>query len=157
MSNRPKNPVRNTKARQDLGASQNIKYNDYAGADKVILVEPVVLRPVAGGEAVGAGKYVKVTGTSYTLDLVGRAYDTGTVYQKGDIVSQATDIYLCNQDSVTGTFDVSKWTKVAPKQVGPVTIAAGSVVCTGQWHNTVTVAGFLVADDSDFRHIRTRD
>lgn len=157
MSQRVKGPVRRTQAKQDLGAIDSIKYNDAAGADKVIIVEPVVSRAVAGGENVGAGKYVKVTGTSYTLDLVGRVYDTSINYQKGDVVSQGTDIYLCMNDNVTGAFDASKWKRVAPKQIGPVTITAGSVVCTGRWHNTVTAAGFLVDDESDITHFRVRD
>lgn len=157
MSQRVKGPVRRTQAKQDLGAIESIKYNDAAGADKTIIVEPVVSRPVLASEIVGAGKYVKVTGTSYTLDLIGKAYDTGITYQKGDVVSQGTDIYLSMNDNVTGAFDADKWKKVAPKTVGPVAIAAGSVVCTGRWHNSVTEAGFLVDDESDITHYRVRD
>lgn len=157
MDIKPKAPVRNVKTRQDLGSIEAIKYNDAAGAGKVILVEPVVKKAVSAGEKVGAGKYVKVTGTSYTLDLLDKAYDSGSEYQKGDVVTQSGDIYLCMQDNVTGTFDASKWKKVAPKQVGPVTITAGAVVNTGRWHNTVSVAGFLVDDETDMRHYRVRD
>lgn len=157
MSNKGKEPVRNTKARQDIGAIQSIKYNDQAGADKVMIVEPVVQKPVGAGEIVGAGKYVKVSGTSYTLDLLGRAYDSALTYYKGDVVSEGSNIYQANQDNITGTFDASKWTLKAPKQVGPVSVTAGSVVCTGRWHNSVSVAGFLVADESDIKHIRVRD
>lgn len=153
----PKDPVRRTKARQDLGAIESIKYNDATGADKVIIIEPVVKRAVAGGEIVGAGKYVKVTGASYTLDLLGKVYDVAGTYQKGDVASQGADIYMALEDNITGVFDATKWRKVAPKQVGPVTIVAGSVVCTGRWHNTVTAAGFLVDDESDMKHFRVRD
>ncbi len=109
------------------------------------------------GATVGAGKYVKVTGTAYTLDLLGRAYDSSKEYGKGDIVSHITSIYKANEDMITGAFDVSKWTKVADKTIGPVTIVAGAVVCTGRWHNSVTEAGFLVDDKSDIKHVRTRD
>jgi len=153
----PKQPSRTVKTKQDLGSIPAIKYNDAAGADKIVIVEPVVKRAVAGGEAVGAGKYVKVTGAAYTLDLIGRAYAVATIYQKGDVVSNGADIYMALQDGITGAFDATKWRRVAPKAVGPVAIAAGSVVCTGRWHNSVTEAGFLVDDDSDITHARSRD
>lgn len=154
---KPKEPVRRTRAKQDLGAIDSIKYNDAAGADKVIIIEPVVKRAVGAGEGVGAGKYVKVTGTTYTLDLVNKAYDTGKTYNRGDIVSETATIYMAQEDGITGTFDTTKWRAVAPKQVGPVAITAGSVVCTGRWHNTVTGAGFLVDDESDTMHFSVRD
>jgi hypothetical protein len=157
MANKVKNPVRNTRAKQDIGAIQSIKYNDAAGADKMIIIEPVVVRAVGAAEAVGAGKYVKVTGATYTLDLVGRDFDAGTTYQKGDVVAEAGFIYMCREDNVSGAFDASNWIKKAPKTVGPVPIIAGSVVCTGRWHNTVTGVGFLVDDESDMRHYRVRD
>ncbi|HUV84077.1 MAG TPA: hypothetical protein VMV86_00115, partial [Methanosarcinales archaeon] len=145
---KPKEPIRNADSRQDLGALEAISYNDAAGAKKFILIEPVVKRPVAGNEIVGPGKYVKVTGTSYTLDLLGKAYAPASNYKKGDIVTEAGDVYMAQEDNVTGTFDASKWRKVALKVVGPVTIVAGAAVSTGRWHNTVTTAGFLVDDNS---------
>ena len=152
-----KRPQRKTLANQDLGAIESIVYNDAAGAKKFIQIEPVVKRAVTGAENVGAGKYIKVTGTSYTLDLVGRAYDANATYQKGDVVTQAGSVWKCEKDQVTGTFDAINWTEVSAKQIGPVTITAGAVVCTGRWHNTVSVDGFLVEDDSDIPFIRVRD
>lgn len=155
---KPKDPIRTTSARQDLGSIESISYNDAAGAKKVIVIEPVVVRAVAGGERIGAGKYVKITGTSYTLDLVGRAYNSGATYKLGDVVSESTFIYKANVDINTPeAFDATKWRKVADKQVGPVTIVAGSVVNTGRWHNSVTTAGFLVDDDSDAIQNSVRD
>ena len=154
-SKRPKRAVKVNDI--DLDIIEAAGWNDAAGAKKVMVVEPVVKKAVAGGENVGSGKLVKVTGTTYTLDLVGRAYDSTKTYQKGDIVSNGTDIYQAMQDQITGAFDDTKWRKVAPKQVGPVTITAGAVVSTGRWHNTVTGAGFLVDDDSSIPHIRIRD
>jgi hypothetical protein len=153
----PKEPVRKVKTRQDLGAIEAIEYNDAAGAKKIIIVEPPVLKAVGASENVGPGRLVKVTGTSYTLDLLGKAYDSGATYQKGDIVSETASVYMALEDGITGAFDVSKWKKVADKQVGPVTITAGSIVSTGRWHNTVTGAGFLVDDESYIPHTRVRD
>lgn len=154
---KPKEPIRNADSRQDIGAIDAITYNDATGAWKTIIVEPVVKRAVSGGEIVGPGKYVKVTGTSYTLDLLGKAYSASITYKRGDVVTESGDIYMALEDDVTGTFDASKWRKVAPKQVGPVTITAGAVVCTGRWHNTVTGAGFLVDDNSEIKHTNLRD
>lgn len=154
---KPKEPVRKVKARQDLGAIEAAEYNDAAGAKKVFIVEPPVTRAVGASENVGAGKYVKVTGTSYTLDLLDKAYDAGETYQLGDIVTNGGNVYIATQDEITGAFDASKWRKVATKQVGPVTVAAGSIVCTGRWHNSVTGAGFLVDDESFIPHTRVRD
>lgn len=153
----PKEPIRSTRERQDLGAIPSIKYNDATGADKIFIVEPVVKRAVLAAENVGPGAYVKVTGTSYTLDLLGRAYDSAKTYRKGDVVSNTTFVYMALEDGITGAFDDTKWKKVADKQVGPVTIVAGSVVCTGRWHNTVTGAGFLVDDGSSISFNSTRD
>ena len=157
MSNKGRKPLRRISETQDLGAIESIKYNDPAGAGKVIIVEPVVVKAVAGSENVGAGKYVKITGTSYTLDLLGKAYSAAATYQKGDIVTEAGFVYLAQADNITGAFDASKWKKSADKVIGPVTIVAGSVVCTGRWHNSVTTAGFLVDDDSSISHQRVRD
>ena len=150
-------PLRKTNANQDLGAIESIVYNDAAGAKKIIIVEPVVIRTVTGAENIGPGKYVKVTGTSYTLDLVDKAYSASSQYQKGDVVTESGNVYLAQQDNITGTFDASKWSRVAIKSIGPITITAGSVVCTGRWHNTVSANGFLVDDDSFIALNRVRD
>jgi hypothetical protein len=155
-----KRPKRRLRANDiDLDIMSAGKWNDAAGADKVIVIEPVVVKAVTGAENIGAGKLVKVTGTAYTLDLVGRAYSAtpNKPYQKGDIVTNTTFIYLAMQDGIKGTFDAAKWRKVITKTIGPVTITAGSVVSTGRWHNTVTANGFLVDDDSDISHQRVRD
>lgn len=153
-----KRPIRTTKGNQDLGSIESITYNDAAGCKKVMLVEPVVIRAVAGGEIVGAGKYVKVTGTSYTLDLLGKTYSASIAYQKGDVVTESGSIHMAMVDiPIPEAFDTTKWKKIRDKQVGPVTITAGSVVNTGRWHNSVTTAGFLVEDDSDAVQTRIRD
>lgn len=153
----PKDPVRKVKARQDLGSIEAAVYNDAAGAKKFIVVEPPVIKAVGASENVGAGKLVKVSGTTYTLDLVDKAYNSGAVYQKGDVVTNTTFVYMALEDGITGTFDSSKWKKVADKSIGPVTIVAGAIVSTGRWHNTVTGAGFLVDDESFISYSRVRD
>ncbi len=155
-----KRPKRRIRANDiDLDIISAAGWNDAAGAGKFIIIEPVVTRAVAGAENIGSGKLVKITGTSYTLDLIGRVYSStpNKPYQKGDIVTESTDIYLAMQDGIEGTFDAEKWKKVATKTVGPVTIVAGSVVSTGRWHNSVTTVGFLVDEDSDISHQRVRD
>lgn len=157
MAVNPKEPTRSVRTKQDLGSIETIKYNDPAGADKVIIIEPVIKKAVLASEVVGSGKYVKVTGASYTLDLIGRTYDPAEKWQKGDVVAQSGDIYLAMQDNITGAFDATKWKKVAAKQIGPIAVQAGSVVCTGRWHNSVTVEGFLVDDESFINHQRVRD
>lgn len=154
---KPKEPIRNASSRQDIGAIQAIKYNDAAGSDKVIIIEPVIKAAVGAGDNIGAGKYVKIIGTTYTLDLIGKAYSAISIYQKGDIVTNTTYIYMAEQDNITGAFDVTKWKKVADKSIGPITINAGAVVSTGRWHNCVTTAGWLVDDMSEIKHMRVRD
>lgn len=157
MAVNARKPQRNTSTKQDLGNIEAISYNDAAGAKKVIVIDAPIKRAVAGGEEVGAGRYVKITGTSYTLDLINQDYNTGIMYQKGDVVAQGGNIYLAQDDNITGTFDATKWQLVAPKQISSIPCTAGAVVTTGRWHNTVTVAGFLVDEDSAIKHIRIRD
>jgi hypothetical protein len=139
---------RKNKSVQDIGLLENVVYNESAGAKKIIIIEPVVRSAVGASDSYAFGSYVKVTGTTYTLDCLGKAHSSSVVYRRGDLVTVTTTIYVANQDNVTGTFDASKWAAVSTKQIGPVTITAGSVVCVGKWHNTVSVAGFLVEDES---------
>ena len=89
--------------------------------------------------------------------MLGKAYASGSNYKRGDVVTNGTDIYMANEDNVTGTFDASKWRKVAPKVIGPIAIIAGSVVSTGRWHNSVTEPGWLVDDESEIKHTNLRD
>ena len=154
---KPKEPIRNAGTRQDLGSIEAIAYNDAAGAKKVMLVDAPIKRTVSINEIVGAGKFVKITGTSYTLDLLGRAYSSSLFYVKGDVVTESTSVYMALEDNITGTFDATKWTKVADKQIASIPVAAGTVVTTGRWHNSVSVAGFLVDDSSEIKYTRTRD
>jgi len=158
MSQKVKDPIRTIRTRADLAKKDMIKYNDAAGADKVFIIEPPIKRAVTGGEAVGPGKYVKITSANYTLDLVGRAYDNSKTYRKGDIVSEGTDIYRANVDILEPeAFEADNWVKVAPKQIAAIPAPSGAVVTTGRYHNTVTTAGFLVDDDSEISFQSVRD
>lgn len=152
-----KQPNRSINTKQDLGAIPAIEYNDAVGAQKNITVQPTVSRTTTASEAVGAGRLVLIAATSYGLDMVGRAYDPAKTYQQGDVVSETADVYMAMQDNITGTFDASKWRKVAPKTITGIPCSNPSVVSTGRWHNAVTVAGWLVDDDSTIEYTRIRD
>lgn len=157
MAINPKAPIRTASSRQDLGSIEAIAYNDAAGSRKVIIVDAPVSRVVAVNENVGAGKFVRITGSTYTLDLIGKDYNASNTYQRGDVVANGSYVYLCQQDSVTGTFDASKWMQVADKQIASIPVNPYTVVTTGRWHNTVTVAGFLIDDESSIPYTRIRD
>lgn len=141
-------PYRKVDTRKDLGGIEAANYNEATGSRKEMIVEPYVIRAVAANELIGQGRMVKVIGTSYTLDLLGQDYDAGRVYNRGELVAQTGSIYRATETGITGTFDTTKWIKVADKVVGPIAIEAGSTVTTGRWHNTVTVQGWLVDDES---------
>lgn len=129
----------------------NEQYNEATGASKQIIVEPVVKNAVDANTQIPFGSYVKVTGTSYTLRLLGKAYDPNKHYKRNDMVAQAGRIYIAQEDGITGAFDATRWANVAPETVGPVAINAGAVVCCGRYHNNVNAAGFLIDDDSEIK------
>jgi hypothetical protein len=141
--------MRKSKEIMDVDGIANIIYNDQAGGKKVIIVEPVVKSAVLSTDSVPFGSYVKVTGTSYTLDMILKAYNTGSSYSKGEIVTSGGFVWFCIE-ATTGTFDATKWENKAAKSIGPVSISAGALVSVGQWHNCVTAAGFLIEDSSKF-------
>ena len=152
-----KEPNRNMNTKQDLGAIDAIQHNDAVGAKKVIVVEPTIVRATSASENVGAGRLVKLSATPYGLDMVGRDYSASLVYQKGDIVAQGGFIWQCDDDSVTGTFDASHWLQVANKTISGIPSSVGAIVSTGRLHNAITVAGWLVDDESTIEYVRTRD
>lgn len=152
-----KNPNRGVNTKQDLGSIDAIKYNDAVGADKVIVVQPTIVRACTANEAVGAGKLILIAAGPYSLVMTGRAYSSANQYQQGDIVVDGGNVYQCNADQVTGTFDASKWILKAPATIAAIPCPANSVVSTGRWHNSISVAGFLVDDDSSIEYTRTRD
>ena len=150
-------PNRSVDTKQDIGAISAIQHNDPAGAQKNLTVQPVVARTTGASEAVGAGRLVLIAAASYGLDMVGRAYDPSKNYVKGDVVSETADVYLALEDNITGTFDASRWKKVAPKSIAGIPCPNPSVVSTGRWHNAITVAGWLIDDDSSIQYTRIRD
>jgi hypothetical protein len=87
---------------------------------------------------------------TYIASIDGNKLKYNKTYRKGDVVTNGTSIYMATEDNITGTFDATHWQKVADKQIGPIAVVAGSTVCTGRWHNTVTANGFLVDDESFF-------
>lgn len=150
-------PNRSIETKQDLGAIDAIQHNDPTGSKKTMVVQPTVARTTAANEAIGAGKLVLIAAASYGLDMVGRVYSAAAVYMRGDVVSETADIYLAQEDNITGAFDASKWKKVAPKVIAAIPCPNPSVVSTGRWHNAISVAGFLVDDDSSIQYTRIRD
>jgi hypothetical protein len=152
-----KEPNRSINTKQDLGAIDAIQHNDAVGAKKVMVVEATIVRATAASENVGAGRLVKLSATPYGLDLVGKVYAPAATYQRGDVVSETASVYLAQEDNITGTFDATKWRKVADKVIAGIPSAVGAVVSTGRWHNAVTVAGWLVDDESAIEYTRIRD
>lgn len=150
-------PNRSVETKQDIGAIDAIQHNDPVGAKKVITIQPTVSRTTGASEAIGAGKLVLIGAASYGLDMIGRVYDISLTYMKGDVISETADVYLALEDNITGTFDASKWKKVAPKSITGIPCPNPSVVSTGRWHNAITVAGWLVDDDSSIQYTRIRD
>jgi len=150
-------PLRKTRANQDLGAIESVSYNDAAGAKKFIPVQPAFTKATIAGEAVGAGKLVKISVATYTLELKNKVHSAASTYQKGDIVTTGGFVYVSNQDIAPEAFDSGKWNEVATTTVVGIVAAVGDIVSTGRWHNSVSVAGWLVDDDSDIPLIRIRD
>lgn len=150
-------PNRNVDTKQDLGSIDAIQHNDAVGAKKVIVVQPTPSRPYTANEPVGAGRLILIAATSYNLIMAGRAYDPTASYQQGDIATNGGLVYLCQQDQVTGAFDATKWTSKAPDTISAIPCNANSVVSTGRWHNSISVAGFLIDDESHISYARIRD
>ena len=137
---------------KDPASILNEVYNEPTGSNKVMIVEPVVLSAVISTTQIPAGSYVKITGTTYTLDLLGKAHDPSKPYARNSIVTTGGNIYVAETDIVAKAFAVADgWKLITTKTVGPVTVVAGSVVCVGKYHNCVTAAGWLVDDDSEIK------
>jgi len=73
-------------------------------------------------------------------------------------VTNGGSVYLATRDNITGTFDATDgWRKVADSTVAGIPAVVGDVVSTGRWHNSISVAGFLVDDESEIQYSRIRD
>ena len=139
----------------DLDHIGNIIFNEAAGAQMNLNVEPVISRTYTANTPIQYGSYIKVaTGTTaYTMDCIGKAYDPAyTNYKRGDLVTNSGNIYIATISFVSGvaagTFDATKWTKVAAKQIANIPVTGGAVVCVGKYHNAISVSGFVVDDTS---------
>ena len=152
-----KQPTRSIKTKQDLGSMDAIQHNDPAGAKKVMIIQPSVVRATTAGENVGPGRLVLIAATAYGLACIGRDYSATLKYQKGDVAVNSGSVYMANEDGITGTFDASKWILKAAAIISNVNAPTNSVVTTGRWHNSVSVAGFLVDDDSSIDYISIKD
>lgn len=145
----------------DVDHIQNVIYNEAAGAQMNLDVEPVVKDTYAANTQVTFGTYIKIglgELSSYTVDCVGKAYDSAyQQYRRGDIVTNGSDIYIANQDFVSGiaagAFDAEKWTRVAPKTIAGIPVAPGDVVCVGKYHNSIDLDGFVVDDTSFYSKV----
>lgn len=144
----------------DIEHIQNSTYNHPTGTQKNMTVQPVIKSAYAADTPVEFGSLIKITaGGTYAQKCLGKAYDSGYEhYRAGSIVTNGGFVYVANQDFqsgiAAGAFDADKWTKVAPDTITGIPNAAGDVVCTGRYHNAISVAGFLVEDDVTFRVVR---
>jgi len=160
MAKSPQRPTRNTgfKRQPDLGQLHVNKYNEAAGADKVIIVKPALEKAVSADEQVGPGRLLMLTAAGpYDLKCLGRDYDAGKTYNLGDLVVQADKVYQANQDAVTGAFDAQFWKAVADATITGIPAAVGDVVATGRYHNAISVASLLVEEDSKIDWRSQRD
>lgn len=144
---------RNSKGTVDGGERGNNLYNEAAGASKVMIVCPDIAGPYVGGTGIGAGKLIKITAAgTYSLTMENKAHDIATPYQKGMVVTEAGGVWVCSPEqgsTVTGAFDAQYWNRVADAVIAGIPNAAGDVVSTGRWHNAISVAGFVVEDESE--------
>lgn len=65
-------------------------------------------------DMVGAGS----NNGSSDIDYIAPLFDSEKEYMKDDAVIYDGLLYICNEDNVTGEFDVSKWTKKSLIEVG---------------------------------------
>ena len=102
---------------------------------------------------IGAGKLIKVTlGGVYSLEMIGRDFSAVTPYKKGNVVANGTKVYVCDIPEGTialGAFNSEQWTAVADKTIAGIPCVAGDVIPTGRFHNAISVAGFIVEDESE--------
>lgn len=141
----------------DIDHIQNAIFNQYTSSQKGMQIQPVIKSAYVANTQVEFGTLIKITTAGvYSQKCVGKAYDaTYKNYRRGSIVTQGGFVYIANSDFQSGvpagTFDSSRWTKVAPDTISGIPNAAGDVVCTGKYHNAIDVAGFVVEDDISFR------
>ena len=143
----------------DIDYIQNAIYNQSSGAQKGMNVQPVVKETYAANRQLPFGSLVKITtGGVYSQICTGKAYDIAYEhYRRGEIVTNGGLVYIANEDFqsgiAAGAFNAEKWAKVAAVTIAGIPNAAGDVVCVGKYHNSISVAGFVVDDETTFRKV----
>lgn len=135
----------------DMEHIQNGIYNDAAGSQKGLHIQPVPKSTYTGGTQVGFGSYIKISAATGTYDMtcVGKAYSAASSYRIGDVVTQGGDVYVAFLDIKNPeAFNADHWKKVAPASITGIPHVLGDTVSTGRYHNAISVNGFLIDDDS---------
>lgn len=144
---------RSSQISKDAGAICNETFNEAAGVVKMMIVEPDIKSAYVASTPVGAGKLIKITAAGvYDLEMIGKAFSASVSYKKGNVVVEAGKVYVCDipENKVAlGSFNSEQWTCVADAVISGIPNSAGDVVSTGRWHNAISVAGFVVEDDSE--------
>lgn len=136
---------------KDVDHIQNCIYNEAAGSQKGINIEPVIKDVYTANTQVEFGAYIKLAAgtTVYTVSCIGKDYSATATYRIADIVVQGGRVYQANQDiNHPGAFDAAKWTDVAPAVIAGIPVDGVATISVGKWHNSVNVGGFLVDDDT---------
>lgn len=151
---------RSAKTSKDSGAIANELYNEAAGANKVMIVEPDIKGVYVGNTPVGAGKLIKVAASGvYKLEMIGRDFSASTSYKKGNVMANGTKVYVCDIPEGTvaiGAFNSEQWTAVAERTISGIPCLIGDIISTGRFHNAIDVAGFLVEDETDISFNRVQ-
>lgn len=141
----------------DVDHIQNGIYSDAAGAQKGIDIQPVPKKATLANEQVPFGAYIKIgaaTGT-YNMDCIGKEYDATKKYRIGNVVTVGADVYVAALDvNIPEAFDSNKWVRMADKVISGIPHVIGDTVSTGRYHNSISVAGFLIDDDSSIKSKR---
>lgn len=152
-----KNVIQRSLARVwDLEHIQNVIYNESSGSQKNFNVEPVVVSAYTANDQVPFGTYIKVAAgtTAYSVACVGKAHSASSTYRRGDLVTQAGDVYLAHIDILSAhAFNAEEWVKVASATISTIPVSGGATICVGKYHNSINVAGFIVDDESSYRKV----
>jgi len=142
---------RSFKKVSDVDEIQNCIFNEAAGVQKVMNIEPVIKDVYSANDSVPFGSYIKLASgtTDYTVSCVGKDHNPNSKYQIAQIVVEGGQVYVANKDIKNPkAFDVQDWTRVAPATIAGIPVDGASTICVGKWHNSINVSGFLVEDDT---------
>ena len=149
---------RKNKITRDEESIQNTIYNEPSGSQKNINIEPVIKDVYVANAQTEFGDLIKVTaGGTYSQTCIGKDHSATNDYRRGDLAVSGGSVYVCAQDHSARAFDASAetglWTRVAPETITGIPVTAGQTVCVGKWHNSISLAGFLVDDSSTFSKV----